>query len=104
MPLPGEDGEQCSFSLGFTPCGTGLTCEPAGDGLHLHGVDAREGSGSWTVTRTEVVVDANRVRARDGETTTVVRGVGADDPAVTGAHGTTCGDVPPSAVAAEPRP
>ncbi|WP_432487479.1 hypothetical protein [Kineococcus sp. SYSU DK018] len=104
LPVPGQDGEQYSFSLGFTPYGTGLTCERAGDGLHLYGVDADEDGGSWSVTRTEVVVDANRVHARNGEVETVVSGVGADHPAVTGAHGTTCGDVPASAVAAEPHP
>ncbi|WP_432497617.1 hypothetical protein [Kineococcus auxinigenes] len=104
LPVPGEDGEQYSFSLGFTPYGTGLTCERAGDGLHLYGVDADEDGGSWTVTRTEVVVDANRVHARNGEVETVVSGVGVDHPAITGARGSTCGDVPPTAIAAEPRP
>ncbi|WP_432507671.1 hypothetical protein [Kineococcus arenarius] len=104
LSVPGEDGEQYSFSLGFTPYGTGLTCERAGDGLHLYGVDADEDGGSWSVTRTEVVVDANRVHARNGEVETVVSGVGADHPEVTGARGTTCGDVPASAVAAEPHP
>ncbi|WP_432499225.1 hypothetical protein [Kineococcus gypseus] len=101
VPVPGEDGAQYSFSLGFTPHGTGLTCAPAGDGLHLYGVDARQEGGSWTVTRTEVVVDANRVHARNGATETVASGVRADDPAVAAAHGTTCGQA--AEVAVEPR-
>ncbi|WP_432545244.1 hypothetical protein [Kineococcus sp. SYSU DK004] len=101
VPVPDATGGQYTFSLGFTPYGTGLACEARADGLHLYGEDATSDDGTtWTVTRTEVVVDADRVHARNGDAETVAAGVPADDPRVAAAHGTTCGDA--TAVAVEP--
>ncbi|NAZ75278.1 hypothetical protein GTQ99_07550, partial [Kineococcus sp. T13] len=104
VPVRDARGEQYSFSLGSTPYGTGLTCLAQPDGLHLYGEDATSDAAgtSWSVTRTEVTVSAEHSRADDGASTTVGTGLAADDPAVRAARGTTCGDVPTSAVALEP--
>lgn len=103
VPVPNPEGVQYSFSLGFTDHGTGLSCRPASDGLHLFGENATSDAAgtAWTVTRTEVHVDVNRPRAANGATTTVGTGLSADDPAVQEARGTTCGTG--AAVAAEPQ-
>ncbi len=42
----GVTGDPYSFSLGFTDYGTGLTCRPEADGLHLFGENAVAGSGA----------------------------------------------------------
>ncbi|MEZ0163389.1 hypothetical protein AB2L27_01270 [Kineococcus sp. LSe6-4] len=99
-PVRGVEGDPYSFSLGFTPYGTGLTCEAQGDGLHLYGENAVADGDAFTVTRTEVHVSAEHSVAQNGEQTTVGTGLSADDPVVKAAHGTTCGD---GGVAHEPR-
>ena len=97
----GVGGDPYSFSLGFTDRGTGLTCVPEADGSHLFGENAVAGAGgTFTVTRTEVVVSAEHSVAQNGSTTTVGTGLAADDPRVRAARGTTCGD---GGVAREPQ-
>lgn len=97
----GVTGDPYSFSLGFTDYGTGLTCQPEADGLHLFGENAVAGSGgTFTVTRTEVTVSAEHSVAQNGDRTTVGAGLSADDPRVQAARGTTCGD---GGIAREPQ-
>lgn len=97
----GVTGDPYAFSLGFTDYGTGLTCQPEADGLHLFGENAVAGSGgTFTVTRTEVTVSAEHSVAQNGDRTTVGTGLSADDPRVQAARGTTCGD---GGVAREPQ-
>ncbi|MEZ0494040.1 hypothetical protein AB2L28_17525 [Kineococcus sp. TBRC 1896] len=96
----GVEGDPYSFSLGFTPYGTGLTCRAQSDGLHLYGENAVADGGTFTLTRTEVHVSAEHSVAQNGDTTTVGTGLSADDPLVRAARGTTCGD---GGVAHEPR-
>ncbi|WP_432562469.1 hypothetical protein [Kineococcus sp. SYSU DK003] len=99
-PVRGVEGQQYSFSLGFTGYGTGLVCEPEADGLHLYGENATSDDADlFTVTRTEVTVSAEHSTATNGDTQTLGAGLSADDPLVQAAHGTTCGD---GGVASEP--
>ncbi|WP_426310015.1 hypothetical protein [Cellulosimicrobium sp. E-16] len=93
-PTQNAQGEQYTFDKGFTGFGTGVGCTEVDGELHLAGLNAVSDDGtSFTVSRTFVDLDTGAQTATNGEEETVAQDAGADDPVVTTAQETSCGDL-----------
>ena len=94
MTAQNAQGEQYTFDKGFTGFGTGVGCTEVDGELHLAGLNAVSDDGtSFTVSRTFVDLDAGAQTATNGEEETVAQDAAADDPVVTTAQETTCGNL-----------
>ncbi|MDF9877065.1 hypothetical protein [Cellulosimicrobium cellulans] len=93
-PTQNAQGEQYTFDKGFTGFGTGVGCTEVDGELHLAGLNAVSDDGTaFTVSRTFVDLDAGAQTATNGEEETVAQDAAPDDPVVTTAQETTCGDL-----------
>ncbi|QJW35323.1 hypothetical protein [Cellulosimicrobium protaetiae] len=93
-PTQNAQGEQYTFDKGFTGFGTGVGCTEVDEELHLAGLDAVSDDGtSFTVSRTFVELDTDAKTATNGAEETVAQDAAADDPVVTTAQETSCGDL-----------
>lgn len=88
-------GEPYTFEKGFTGYGTGVGCVEEGGALRLAGLNAvsEDDGQTFEVTRTFVELSPDGDRAENGETEVVAEGAGPNDPAVTTAQETSCGQL-----------
>lgn len=90
-PALDQQGQPFVFDMeNLRGTGTGVGCIDMGDGRHLVGLEATQGSTGWTVQRTEI--DFDGTTAKPGRSDTVAA-ASAQDPAVTQAQTVTCGDL-----------
>lgn len=89
-----KDGAPYTFDKGFTGYGTGVGCIADDGALHLAGLNAEADSNGekFKVTRTLVDLSSDGMQAINGEPKVVAEDASADDPVVTTAQETTCGD------------
>lgn len=89
-----EQGEPYTFDKGFTGYGTGVGCIESDGALQLVGLDAvsDDDGETFRVSRTFVDLSRGGGLATNGETEVVAEGAGPNDPAVTTAQETSCGD------------
>jgi len=93
-PTQNAQDAQYTFDKGFAGFGTGVGCTEVDGALHLAGLNAVSDDGTtFTVARTFVDLDAGATRATNGEEETVAQDAPADDPVVTTAQETSCGDL-----------
>ncbi|WP_435737549.1 hypothetical protein V5D56_02815 [Cellulosimicrobium sp. PMB13] len=93
-PTQDAQGAPYTFDKGFTGFGTGVGCTEQDGELRLAGLNAVSDDGtSFTVDRTFVDLDADARTATNGEEETVATDAGPDDPVVTTAQETSCGDL-----------
>jgi hypothetical protein len=93
-PTQNAQGEPYTFDKGFTGFGTGVGCTEVDGTLHLAGLNAVSDDGAaFTVSRTFVDLDAAARTATNGQEETVAQDAAPDDPVVTTAQETSCGDL-----------
>lgn len=93
-PTQNAQAEPYTFDKGFTGFGTGVGCTEVDGTLRLAGLDAVSDDGSsFTVSRTFVDLGTGAKVATNGEEETVAQDAAADDPVVTTAQETSCGDL-----------
>lgn len=90
-----EQGEPYTFDKGFTGYGTGVGCVEESGALQLAGLNAvsEDDGTTFTVTRTAVELSRGGGLATNGESQVVAEGAGPNDPAVTTAQETSCGQL-----------
>ncbi len=87
------EGAPYTFDKGFTGFGTGVGCTDVNGTLQLAGLNAMAIGETYTVERTFIELTDGARQARNGETTVVAEGAAADDPVVTTAQETSCGEL-----------
>ncbi|MBD5784861.1 hypothetical protein IF650_01590 [Cellulosimicrobium terreum] len=94
-PTQNAQGEAYTFDKGFTGFGTGVGCTEEGGELRLAGLNAvpSDDGTTFTVSRTFVDLDADAATATNGDEETVAEDAAPDDPVVTTAQETSCGDL-----------